>query len=257
MFEIERHSFICRELDEKGKIKTTEAAKALGVTHETVRKDILFLEKKGFLVRTHGGAVAVHDGKMVELKSLKNRLDDFPELKKEAAENAVSFINEGDVIAIDAGTTAIYIADLLAERFCNLTVVTYCMSTFERLRGVKDFKIILTGGEFIPAENAFTGHLTMNTLSKLHVMKSFVLPAAVSVQNGISYMHKEFVESVGRLVEMADKVFVVADSSKYEQYALYKVSEAEKKFTYITDSGLSHEIVKRYEKEGLKLVGAK
>jgi len=100
MFEIERHSFICRELDEKGKIKTTEAAKALGVTHETVRKDILFLEKKGFLVRTHGGAVAVHDGKMVELKSLKNRLDDFPELKKEAAENAVSFINEGDVLWI-------------------------------------------------------------------------------------------------------------------------------------------------------------
>ncbi len=257
MFEIERRSFICHKLDEAGRIKTTEIAQMLNVTHETIRKDILALEKKGFLVRTHGGAVAVQTGKMVELKDLKNRLDDFPGLKKIAAENAVSFINEGDVIAIDAGTTAIYIAELLAERFRNLTVVTYCMSTFERLRGVNNFKIILTGGEFIPRENAFTGQLTMNTLSKLRVMKSFVLPAAVSVQNGIGYMHHEFVESAGRLIEMADKVFVVADSSKYEQYAMYKVSDAEKGFTYITDSEISQEIVNKYKKAGLKLIGEK
>lgn len=257
MFEIERHSFICRELNEKGKIKATEVAKLMNVTHETVRKDILALEKKGFLVRTHGGAVAIREGKMVELKNLKKRLDDFPELKKEVAENAVTFINEGDVIAIDAGTTAIYIADILAERFKNLTVVTYCMSTFEKLTSVNKFKVILAGGEFVPEENAFTGHLTLETLSKLHVMKSFVLPAAISLQKGISYMHKEFVESSKRLIEMADRVFVVGDSSKYEQYAMYKISNAEKNFTYITDSAISGEIADKYKKSGLKLVGGK
>ena len=222
-----------------------------------MRKDFLTLEKNGFLVRTHGGAVAVYGGKMVELKNLKNRLVDFPELKKEVAENAVSFINEGDVVPIDAGTTAIYIAQLLAKRFNRLTVVTYCMSKFERLKDVKNFKVILAGGEFIPEENAFTGHLTTETLSKLHVMKSFVLPAAISVQNGIGYMHKEFVESAKMLIEMADKIFVVGDSSKYEHYAMYKISETEKNYTYITDSEISQDIVNKYKKSGLKLVGRK
>ncbi len=255
MFEIERHKIICEMLEKQGRIQAAEIAKKLNVSHETVRKDILALEKKGMLTRAHGGAVAIQTGKMVEFKHLKSRMDDFPELKKEVAENAIRFINEGDVIAIDAGTTAIYLAELLRERFSRLTVVTYCMSTFERLQGVSKFRVILLGGEFSPEENAFTGHLTVEAMSKIHVMKSFVLPSAISAEKGLGYMHAEFVESAKCLIKMADEVFVLGDSSKFEQYAMYKVSDAESRFTYITDSDISGEIAEKYENAGLKLVG--
>lgn len=244
-------------IKEHGRIQTAEVAKALGVTHETVRKDILALEKRNLLTRTHGGAVGAEQGKMVELKNLKMRLEDFPELKKEAAESAVEFIGEGDVIALDAGTTAIYIAELIAKRFNELTVVTQCLSTFSRLNGVKNIRLILTGGEYFAEENALTGHLAVDTLSKIHVMKSFVFPAAISVDGGLNSMHREFVETQQALIKMADEVFVVGDSSKFEKYAMYKVWEAEPTFTYITDSRIQEETVLRYKNEGFKLVGGK
>ena len=160
---------------------------------------------------------------------------------------------EGEILGVDSGSTAILFAQALKERFRKLTVVTHSRDVFELLCDYEAFTVILCGGHYLGQERAFYGPLALETLGKLRVQKGFLFPSAVSLEAGICDYQQELLTVQKALLEASEQVFVLADSSKFEKKALLRLSDMERNYTYITDGGLPEEIRRLYTENGIRI----
>lgn len=251
MLAKERQNEISRLIGKNGAVMTATLVKRFGVSVETVRRDLLEMEGNGELIRVHGGAVAKSDMKP-EL-GLKERNEEYKSQKNDLSLKAMRFIQDGDIIGLESGSTAIFFAEALKSAFKNLTVVTNSMDVFNILVGCEGFSVILCGGYFMKNENAFYGSLTINMLKNLHIQKVFICPSAVSIEHGICDYQDELYLVQEQLLKIADEVFVVADSSKFEKKALLKLDDMKTEYTYITDNDLSEELVRLYKENNINI----
>lgn len=239
-------------LRSKGAVTTSGLVERFDVSTETVRRDLAELESAGQIIKVHGGAV-LRTGMEPNL-GLNQRSKIQNEQKHAVAMKALEFLSDGDVIAIDAGSTGTCFAEALATLPIKLTVVTCSLSVFEALKESKQFKLILCAGTYAPEEQVFFGDLTLGMLQRLHVQKTFLTPSAVSMEFGICDHDGEFVSIQRQMVYFADEVFVLADSSKFEKQALIRINDMNKQFHYITDDGLSDELIRLYENNGYHMI---
>ncbi|MBQ8203525.1 MAG: DeoR/GlpR transcriptional regulator [Clostridia bacterium] len=249
MFANERQEKIYELLQKNGAVTTSGLVETFKVSIETVRRDLLNMELEGRLTRVHGGAVAKND--MKPFFNLEKRNTEFEAEKEELSIKAMEFINEGDIIGIDSGSTAIIFSKLLRTKFSKLTVVTHSLDVFNLLCCHKEFSVILCSGQFLKGENAFYGALTLDALSTLHIQKSFIFPSAVSLENGICDYQSELYQIQREYFKHSDEIFVLADSSKFQKNAMLKVSDMSKAHIYITDSKLPQELVSVYKENDI------
>ena len=254
MLATERQQKIIGILQKSGAVTTANLVETFDVSVETIRRDLLFLEQQGSLSRVHGGAVT--KGDMKPFANLEQRNLEFVPQKVSLAQKAMAFISEGDVIAVDEGSTAILFAKALKEHFDTLTVITHSLDVFNLLNQHKNFQLILCGGHFLRQENAFFGPLVLGTLRSLHVQKAFIFPSAVSLAHGIADYQSDLFPIQQQLIAIADTVFVLADSSKFEKAALLKVSDMCNDYVYITDTDLSDDLMNVYAENGITVFRA-
>lgn len=252
MLAKERWDKIEALLLKNGAVTTMQLVEMFEVSLETVRRDLLAMEAKGLLQKVHGGAVPV--GKMMTFQSLAKRENAHEDKKTALAKNAVAMISEGDIIGIDAGSTAKVFASELRDRFESLTVVTYSLDVFHLLAGHKSFSVILCGGHFLSAENAFYGSLAQDTLAKLHVGKVFLFPSAISICDGICDFSPELLGMQKLLLTRGEKVFVLADSSKFEKKGLMQIDAVRPEYTLVTDDALPGQLAGLYRENGIHLL---
>lgn len=255
MLAKERYSRILHVLQKNSSVTTGELMEMLQVSIETVRRDLLHLERLGELQRVHGGAVT--QGVMQPYKALPQRLESNPSGKAELCGTAALLVNDGDIIFIDSGSTAIFFAKALLSRCDRLTVVTHSMDVFEILSGKENFQVILCGGFYDQTEKAFHGHLTLDTLRQLHVGKAFICPAAISVRSGIWDYHPALVQVQTQAIAASDQVVFLADFDKFEKNAMLKLSETSASHIYVTDSAFPQNYKQLYEDHGLHIITSK
>lgn len=251
MFANERHNKIIQMLQKNGAVTTSKLVEFFDVSIETIRRDLLCLEQQGKLLRVHGGAVT--KGSMKPFLELDERNKEYNTQKKALSVKASEFIKNGDIIAVDSGSTSICFAQVLKERFSELTVITHSLDVFNILSGQDGFSLILTGGHYLEKENTFYGVLTLNTLDNLHIQKAFIFPSAVSLEHGICDYQKELYQIQKKLVSISDDIYILADSSKFEKNALLKLDDMSDKYSYITDSDLSVELRNLYKENNIKI----
>lgn len=251
MFANERQDQIYDMVQKNGAVTTSTLVDFFGVSIETIRRDLLTMEQNGRLTRVHGGAV-IKSG-MKPFKELKERNKEFRKQKYALSLKATEFISDGDVVGIDSGSTAIFLAEVLKERFSKLTVITYSMDVFEILSNHKEFSVILCGGHYLREENAFYGELTLNMLNSLHVQKAFIFPSAVSLEYGIFDYQSDVYQLQKQLLKSSDEIYILADSSKFEKTGLLKLNNMTPEYIYITDHSLQDEIVKLYKENDIKI----
>lgn len=251
MFAQERHSEIYDAVQKNGAVTSSGLVSRFGVSVETIRKDLLFLEKKGLLARVHGGAVANTDIK--PFSALPQRRKDYNAQKSSPAARAAEFICDGDIIGIDAGSIAAALAEAVADRFCKLTVITHSQEVFEILRGREDFTVILCGGYYLRRENAFCGAPTLTMLGNLHMQKAFIFPSALSLSSGIFDYQNDLFQVQKLMMKSAESIYVLADSSKFEKKALHKVSDMRAEYYYVTDAFLSDELKELYKENNIQI----
>ncbi|MBO5364050.1 MAG: DeoR/GlpR transcriptional regulator [Clostridia bacterium] len=251
MFATERQDKILEILSEKGAVSITNLVKVFGVSAETIRRDLLTMEGQGRLSRVHGGAVAKRN--MKPFYDLQERNKAYSRQKQDLAKLAAEFVTEGDIIAIDSGSTAIFFAEALRIRKIPLTVVTYSLDVFNILCQQKQISVILSGGHYMPAENSFYGQIALESLRALHVKKLFLCPSGLSYDEGIWDYQNELVQIQKQLLSAADEVYILADSSKFEKKALLKLADMSTKYRYITDGDLSEEMRELYLEKGYNI----
>jgi len=252
LFANERRMKIMEMLEQTGSVTVAELVKLFHVSTETVRRDLEYLEKRQALKRVHGGAVSFK--KMKAFARLELRMTENRELKRYLSGIAASFIQEHDTIAIDSGSTAMEFVPFLKEQFRHLTVVTNSPDVFAALSDQAGFELILIGGQYLREERAFYGHMALDAVSRLHFSKSFVFPSAISLRYGVSMHVHELFDIQRVLIRNADEVFILADSSKFEQSAPIILCDLSPSFKIITDHQLSDHLASLYKKKGLTVI---
>lgn len=235
-----------------GSVSTSQLMEQFSVSIETVRRDLLILEQSGKLQRVHGGAVAA--GGMVTFQELNRRKQENVSLKQELCRVAARFVQNGDTIGIDSGSTAVEFAAALKEHLTDLIIVTYSLDVCNLLCQHQNFHVILCGGDFEPAENCFVGPLAMQALSQLHVQKSFIFPTAVSLQHGICDHEPQILPLQQALARAGSSVYILADSSKFEHTDLLKQDDMRTDYIYVTDSSLPAGLKSMYEENLYQII---
>ena len=246
MLAVERRTKIHQMVEKDGSVESSELIRLFGVTGETLRKDLMKLESDGLLRRTHGGAISIK--KSVPMKKLESRMDDSRSQKQALSRIACNYINEGDIIMLDSGSTAYEFSKRIAGRFDNLTVITASNDVFVNLSGIAGINMIMLGGVFNRDENTFYGDLTLSALERLHAGKGFIFPSAVSIENGITDYNYDLALVQKAIFRSADRIFVLADSNKFEKNAMLKISDIETGMTFVTDPELDDDIFELYKK---------
>ncbi|WP_019348390.1 DeoR/GlpR family DNA-binding transcription regulator, partial [Mycolicibacterium conceptionense] len=109
MLPVERHEAIVDAVDTAQTISTDELVRRLGVSAETVRRDLALLEERGALRRVHGGAAAIADHRPIE-PSYSERTMIRHQAKAQLARVAAGLLENGQTVIIDIGTTAVAVA---------------------------------------------------------------------------------------------------------------------------------------------------
>lgn len=254
MLANDRYNKILEVLEREGSVKTSKLVTLLGISLETARRDLDFLEKQGSLQKVHGGAILKNkegNNLTYSLREVKNT-----EEKKEIANLALNYIVEGETIALNSSTTNIEIARLIKNRYSSLTVVTNSLLIAEELADLKGINLILAGGVYNKSEYAFLGEITSKFLDNFSVDKSFVSVGGISLKRGITDFLTDEVLVERKMIEMAEEVIILADSSKIDSNSLIKICNAEDIDFIITDSKLDEDIKQKYINENIKVINS-
>lgn len=252
LLSFERRNAIYDIIKKQGRADITELVNRFGVSAETVRKDLILLEGRGLVRRVHGGALRV--GGAVPVLSLDQRSVLHRDKKQELCRYALSLIEEDDWLFLDAGSTTDELLPLLSERFKRLHIVTYHATLVNRLSSCPDFEIFVCGGRLEQAEEYFYGPLTEEALRSFRVAKAFICPSAFSLKVGATSNHFTCNVLMKAAADIADKVYLLADSEKLEKRGNFLLFEAEKVDGIVTDSALCDEIFELYRENGIKVV---
>lgn len=255
MFAKERQGKIMEILNGKQSVSTAELMKEFNVSIETVRRDLLEMEKQGRLVRVHGGAIK--SGEMKKFSDLSHRIEENISEKEELCNIGAMTVREGDIIYIDSGSTAIHFSRIIKNVISRLTVVTHSLDVFELLHDKEGFEVIVCGGYFYSAEKAFYGKMVTDTINNLHVNKAYIFPSAISLNGGIGDFCHELLRVQQAVIKQSHEVYFLADSEKFEKQAFLKLCDMSADYTYITDSGLNATYYEMYNENNIKVLKSK
>lgn len=241
MLVAERHREIVSVVDKKNSIRVTELAKMFNVTEETIRRDLEKLESQGKLLRSHGGAVSV---KNIEVETpFSERQIAQVEEKAAIAKEAVKRITEGDVIILDASTTAWQIAQLLPDM--NVTVITNAIKVAVELASLSNVRVISTGGTLSPLSLSYVGPLAERSLESYHANKVFFSCKGIDLQTGISDSNEWQALLKKRMINIADERYLLVDHSKFGVKALAVFGQLSNMSEIITDHKAPMDIVNK------------
>ncbi|MGM8366372.1 DeoR/GlpR family DNA-binding transcription regulator [Virgibacillus sp. W0181] len=223
----------------KNRVATVaELAEHFKVHEATIRRDLSLLEKEGKLRRTHGG-VMIEDEVHSE-PPFQERESAQYDAKKRMGEHSGDFINDGDNIILDSGTTTVHIVEAVLKKK-NITVITNDINIAAKLRSSPQTKVIVTGGNLFPESYMLNGLITDQALSELYVHTAFIGTPAFHHQLGLSHFDDYLVSAKRSMIQSAKKVIVVADHTKIGKVSLYKVAEVKEIDTLITTCQLDDE----------------
>ena len=214
MFQIERQEQILEYINQAQKANTTELARKFNVSKVTIRRDIEALAASGLIVKTHGGAVATNTSLIHEIpysyKAERNQ-----SAKKSIGIAASRYINDGDIIILDSGSTTLEIAKNITQK--NITVVTDDIKIAMELSGKSNVTVIVCGGTLSDPVYTLTGNVAVDFFSRLNVNKVFLGCDAVDLDFGISNRTYGEVYIKTAMIEAAGEIIMVTDNSKLDR----------------------------------------
>jgi DeoR/GlpR family transcriptional regulator of sugar metabolism len=235
---------------EDGHAKVHELSKIFKVTDVTIRQDLEVLEHMGYVQREHGGAFLKDIGAFVKSGQVFNQTHIGQ--KREIALKAVTFINEGDSLILDSGSTTTEIAKLLTT-FHELTVITNALNIALILGENPGINLIVTGGEFKAPTLSLTGKMAADSFEDIHVNKLFLATAGISSDMRLTYPGLSDLMVKAAMIKSADKVFLVADSSKIGLSAFASLGYISLVHTVITDSNISDEHLRKMKEQNVNI----
>lgn len=249
MTAYERRRKIVDHLDTEKVTSVNALSVILNVSASTIRSDLIHLEEQGSVRRVYGGVLRKKPS-WQRRRLFSKQEDKNVEKKRRIAQRAAYLVEDGDAIILGAGTTALEMADFLLERR-QLTVVTNGLDVAMRLAENPTHKVYLTGGLLRPVNASLTSNFGGHNLEGVQVRKAFLSCNAFSIERGPMCDDLLEMELNQAMVNAAEQVIIVCDSSKFEQTSLVPFASMSNIQQVITDNGVTESVLSGLRDSGI------
>jgi len=230
-----RQTAILGTLRARGQVRAVTMADELGVTHETIRKDLLTLESHGLLRRVHGGAVPVES--LAFEPSISARTSMAAE-KQRIADAAIEFLPPTGAVLIDSGTTTEALATSLPPA-ASLVAITNALPVALALMTHPQLTVHLLGGRIRAATMGTVDSWALRNLQDVQADVAFLGANAFSVDHGLSTPDASEAALKGAMVDSSRLTVLLADHTKFGRDAVFKYADLDAIDILVTDEGMS------------------
>src|SRR5246127_2432711 len=237
-------------LEETGTLNVGELADRFGVSVVTIRKDLDELEAEGLLERTFGGAVFSHRSRFN--KSFLHRTMEHRQEKHAIAAAALEYVQNGDTIILDAGTTTLALAQLLKRHVKSVFIITCSVPAALELSSA-GYDILLLGGMIRNKSLALLGRETLWMLDRYRADKAFLGSSGFTIEKGHTTPNPDDAQIKEAIMRVSLEKYVLVDSSKFGDQCLTRFAHLRDVDLTITDSHLPKAKVKALEAGGASL----
>lgn len=255
----ERSERILKVLLRTGGVSVQDLVARVGSSAPSIRRDLTRLEKRGLVLRTHGGAALVEPLLYEPFRhdtSFQARERRFADQKRAIGLAAAELVQENDVIGLTAGTTTTQIGRVLRHRRA-ITVVTNAVNIGMELCNQPAVKTMVTGGTLAWAWTfALSGQTTLNFLNGTFLDKAFISATGFDSERGVTTLEPEEAVVAQVMLRQARQVIVVADSSKIGQVSSALICDLSSVHSLVTDKGLPDPIVHDLQSRGVEVIRA-
>lgn len=227
-----RQEKIAEAVRRHGRVSVEQLALRFGTSHETIRRDLAVLAERGSVQKFHGGAKRP---RAQEEGPFRERLATNAVAKRIIAEKVARLIAPGETLLIDTGSTTL----MCAEELCKiegLTVITNSarIAAVMAERGNRT-SVFLLGGRFDGDNQETVGPTAIQEIQSFHADHALITIGALDEGTGATDFSFDEAQVAKAMLEAADGVIVVADSSKFRQRATFTVCPLERIDALVTD----------------------
>jgi DeoR family transcriptional regulator of aga operon len=248
-----RQEDMLKELNQKGYVNVVDLCETHNVSSVTIRKDLNFLENEGLLHRTHGGASKKPIYAFERDVSDKETLQ--VEQKQQIAKEALKYISNNDYIILGSGSNIHYLSRIIKD-FHKLTVLTPSLKVSLELCKEPSIDTIQLGGDIRNSSTSAVGPIAEAILEQFSCNKLFLGTDGVHLEFGLSTSNALEAHLNQAMINVAEKVIVLADSTKMNIRGFGKICNLNKIDVLITDSGIDNETKAKLEELGIDVVVA-
>jgi DeoR family transcriptional regulator, fructose operon transcriptional repressor len=245
----QRRQQILEITEKSGFVALSELVDRVGVSESTVRRDLEFLDGIGQIRRTRGGAAYVGDS----ITPFEVRKSQAKEQKEHVAAAAAALVEPGETVLLDGGTTTLEVARFLVGK--PLQVVTNSLPIVNVLVNSPQTELIVIGGFLYPKTGVNLGPIAVAALKSIHARRLFVSAGGITAA-GLFNSNALLVETERQMIESAEELIVVSDSSKLGHSALAHLCPLEVVDRLVVDEGITDEWRQIVDRAGIELTVA-
>lgn len=260
LLTIERRMRLAELIRTHKTASVAELTEWLGASPATVRRDLVWLDKQGVIMRTRGGALALDHMPQTLLRrttpSYEQRLNEYVDEKRAIGRLAAETIHDGETIILDASSTNHYVLPFLTEKR-DLTVITNSLYISKELVTLAEMNpsltVICSGGVLFMRTYSFIGMTAELALSQFYVDKAFLGVRGLSLQNGLTSPFLEEIPVKRQMIKCAHQVFILADHTKFNLTFAGLITSISAIHTIITDAHIAPDVVQPIRRTGTRV----
>jgi DeoR family fructose operon transcriptional repressor len=247
----DRHAQLIGLLKERDYCSVVEMSQLLNVSPMTIRRDLHMLHEKQIIEVTYGGARFIASKQFEPDFDIRahEHLAEKQAIGKLAAE---LFIEEGDVVGIDSGSTTLEIVRNLPN--IPLTIVTHSLAAANVVAQNRRYSLIMLGGVLQHEANCLCGPQAIAALHTLYINKLFLSASGLLPSDGLSCNNLSDAEVKQALINSSRKTILCMDSSKVGRAYLARFATLNAIDTLITDNGISDESRQAIEQQQIQII---
>ena len=246
----QRHEYILHILAVDGRIRAVDIASDLGVTHETVRKDLVALQARGLLRRVHGGALPTEA--LSHEPAVADRTALTPE-KRRIASAATQYVPAEGAVLLDAGSTTLALAESFPTE-PRLTAFTNTLNVALALLAHPNLTVHTLGGRVRPTTMAEVDRWALRSLKEIHVDVAFLGTNGFSLTDGLATPNDAEAAVKAAMIECAQLRVLLADHTKLGRTAIFRYAELSAIDVLVTDTSLSAKDTREITRAGVEVV---
>lgn len=248
----DRRQRITAMLQDQGSVQVRSLSTQFGVSGQTIRKDLHYLEDRGVATRCYGGAIFAQIVGPANEPAVETKRTLRADEKDRIGKFAAGLVHTGQSIVLDSGTTTAFLARHLPDDE-DITAVTNDAGVLSELLQKQHIQVVMLGGALRRKNMAFYGALTEAAMNDLLVDKLFLGVDGIDINNGVTTHYEAEAMLNRRMVARAREVIAVTDGSKFDRTCMHRIIDVANLTMLITDDTAPAAELEKIRRSGVRV----
>ena len=191
------------------------------VSKNTIRRDVNELEARKIIKKVYGGVILNHEEVAIPLQQ---RQISMRGEKLAMAAKAADFVQDGDIIILDAGSSTVHIIEHLKQKQ-HITIITNSVPVVNAALPYENLHVIITGGDLLRSTNSLVGPEGIETLRKFNANMVFLAATGLSIEKGLTNSLTAETEIKKTMMQVSEQVILLVDHTKFDTVSLVKFAD--------------------------------